>query len=468
MNTALCASTVLVPLTAGIAFLINREVPEPYIDEIFHIPQAQQYCQGEFHKWDPSLTTPPGLYIFSTALSWAFRRPCTPALLRLTNILLSTTLLPWSINGIIRSTTRTTRIPDVLVISTFPLITFFSQLYYTDTGSLTFVLAGYWAARERVYGLSALVGLVSLTFRQTNVVWIAFTAATAILSEYDAAPKPLLKISSPYDLVTELVQTPRRIINQPRRALEIFSWYLPTFAAFGVFIIWNGGIVLGHQEMHVATLHFPQLLYFLAFATVMGWPVLLEKGVERAVRGTIATGLGSRWKIACSLIVLGMMNLFVRKYTIEHPFLLADNRHYFFYIWRRVFKLHPFVPYALTPGYLICGLAWLWKIGRTQGLYWIIGFVACTTAVLVPTPLVEPRYFLIPYLFLRIHCLPIARQSGSATQSRNAKGPADGVRSRWVWVELVWNAFVNVVTIGLFLNVTFDWEGWEGKMRFMW
>jgi alpha-1,2-glucosyltransferase len=30
-------------------------------DEVFHIPQAQAYCSGDFHIWDPKLTTPPGL-----------------------------------------------------------------------------------------------------------------------------------------------------------------------------------------------------------------------------------------------------------------------------------------------------------------------------------------------------------------------------------------------------------------------
>ena len=32
-------------------------------DEIFHIPQAQQYCKGNFGSWDPMITTPPGLYV---------------------------------------------------------------------------------------------------------------------------------------------------------------------------------------------------------------------------------------------------------------------------------------------------------------------------------------------------------------------------------------------------------------------
>lgn len=32
-------------------------------DEIFHIPQAKQYCKGNFGSWDPMITTPPGLYV---------------------------------------------------------------------------------------------------------------------------------------------------------------------------------------------------------------------------------------------------------------------------------------------------------------------------------------------------------------------------------------------------------------------
>ena len=36
------------------------------LDEIFHIPAAQRYCAGNFSYWDPKITTPPGLYLYST------------------------------------------------------------------------------------------------------------------------------------------------------------------------------------------------------------------------------------------------------------------------------------------------------------------------------------------------------------------------------------------------------------------
>lgn len=31
-------------------------------DELFHVPQAQHYCLGNFTHWDPMITTFPGLY----------------------------------------------------------------------------------------------------------------------------------------------------------------------------------------------------------------------------------------------------------------------------------------------------------------------------------------------------------------------------------------------------------------------
>lgn len=56
---------------------------------------------------------------------------------------------------------------------------------------------------------------------------------------------------------------------------------------------------------------------------------------------------------------------------------------------------------------------------------------------------------------------------GSPSSRGSGAGRGEG-RAKWAWVEIAWNAFVNAVTIGVFLAVTFEWKGWEGKMRFMW
>ena len=45
-------------LLAGIANLVGKMVPQPYMDEIFHIPQAQAYCAGivPFHMFSSKVT----------------------------------------------------------------------------------------------------------------------------------------------------------------------------------------------------------------------------------------------------------------------------------------------------------------------------------------------------------------------------------------------------------------------------
>ena len=48
-----------------------RENVKRIKDEIFHIPAAERYCQSNYSYWDPKITTPPGLYIYSSLIAKA-------------------------------------------------------------------------------------------------------------------------------------------------------------------------------------------------------------------------------------------------------------------------------------------------------------------------------------------------------------------------------------------------------------
>jgi alpha-1,2-glucosyltransferase len=149
---------------------------------------------------------------------------------------------------------------------------------------------------------------------------------------------------------------------------------------------------------------------------------------------------------------------------IHHPFLLSDNRHYTFYVWRRVYMLHPLVPYLLVPGYLACAWAWFLRAGEPllfpslssttsdmltrraggeQTLLQTLVLPACVIPTLLPTPLLEPRYFLIPYILLR-------------AQVTDVQGWA-------LALEAVWYVLINAVTMYVFL-----FKEREGVGRFMW
>ena len=59
---------VFLGITVALLRYFNEIQPEPYMDEIFHIPQAQNYCSYNFSHWNTKITTLPGLYIVSLML----------------------------------------------------------------------------------------------------------------------------------------------------------------------------------------------------------------------------------------------------------------------------------------------------------------------------------------------------------------------------------------------------------------
>ena len=87
--------SALLAISLGIFIQFNAKQSKPYMDEIFHVPQAQKYCHYKFQDWDPKITTLPGIYLFSflclRALSYFLGQElhllCSTFLLRMTNVL---------------------------------------------------------------------------------------------------------------------------------------------------------------------------------------------------------------------------------------------------------------------------------------------------------------------------------------------------------------------------------------------
>ncbi|KAF9510697.1 glycosyltransferase family 59 protein [Hydnum rufescens UP504] len=502
-------------LNIAVAREVNSIVISPYMDEPFHVPQAQAYCNGDWTVWDPKITTPPGLYVLSVILKRLFIFKCTTGILRLTNVLLLLTLPP--ILSHLLATMRRINPPrsllepttESIVISAFPIAWFFSFLYYTELGSLVFVLACLWAAMKDRHWLAALLGLTSCSFRQTNIIWVLYAlGASSLLTLHRKARinaqnadshrvallhDPPVCFASIYDLSKSITSVPHAIVP----IMPSFLPYTILAAAFSVFIVWNGGIVLGDKSNHIPQLHVPQLHYFVGFSTALGLPVLVSgpggpvylfRQVRNRMFGSLRCVLSpvtlvfSRLRIAVS----------VHFFTIHHPFLLSDNRHYTFYVWNRLFRRHPVVPYLLSPAYLVCYHMWFirvycppWPVSISsqpdspdrsanppppssgsgessrgtppppdpdaKTLLQCLLLPICLVPTLLPTPLLEPRYFLIPYTLLRLQIEPPKRN-----------GP--GVGSGWaIIIEGVWYGVINWITMFVFL-----YRERENVGRFMW
>ena len=94
LKTLILQCSILVLFTSVVFSYIKDEQQNPYMDEIFYIPQAQNYYHGNFYHRNDKIITLPGLYIQSLELlyplSFISSRPistiCNAFYLRLTNV----------------------------------------------------------------------------------------------------------------------------------------------------------------------------------------------------------------------------------------------------------------------------------------------------------------------------------------------------------------------------------------------
>jgi alpha-1,2-glucosyltransferase len=175
-------------------------------DEVFHIPQAQAYCVGDFHVWDPKLTTPPGLYAFSTVFgNLGGIRNCDVFTLRLFNVLVLALTVAYTASCYViinrPSNASPFRVSPAALhtaynIALFPPLFFFSGLFYTDVLSTCLVLRMHKFFLQRDRGISLYVaGILALTLRQTNIFWIAvYMGGLEVVRTLQNMPKPPQKV----------------------------------------------------------------------------------------------------------------------------------------------------------------------------------------------------------------------------------------------------------------------------------
>ncbi|KAK4140247.1 glycosyltransferase [Dichotomopilus funicola] len=594
---------VQVILTTGLFFLtlastlwlnlVDKFVPEPYLDEVFHIPQAQTYCDGRFWDWDDKITTPPGLYFLSVALHRLGQsEKCDPRALRSANSLAAVLIAVVAaqckhlveVRAAERQGTKVSHglsfnaFYTGLNIALFPVIFFFSGLYYTDVVSTLTVLVAYQNHLQRVGprppGLindvwTALLGVMALFTRQTNVFWLVVymggLETAHILRSIEASPlvklhDPSLNRSGPEDWFLCTVTLAFAAIANPLRVVRQIWPHITVLGLFAGFVAWNGGVVLGDKSNHIATIHLAQMLYiwplFAFFSAPLAIPSILF-GLTRPIQYTkshvhLTSARNALTSIPYLLLTLAVSLAVVQYNTIIHPFTLADNRHYMFYVFRYTILRSPAIRLGLIAAYTASRwLMWDQLAGISHGptvteeatpssaltdekaqqqtkssnqqpdaepnpLPWLtttstshvastippqtstaLLWLLTTSLSLITAPLVEPRYFILPWVFYRLLVpawsisgpAPTGNGSAAGKESSSRKadtramgsGPLAWVRGvgakvdvRLV-VETAWFVGINVVTMYVFLARGFYWKGPDGELldegrvqRFMW
>ncbi|CCU82504.1 Dolichyl-phosphoglucose-dependent alpha-1,2 glucosyltransferase/ALG10/DIE2 [Blumeria hordei DH14] len=427
---------------------VSKLVPKPYLDEVFHIRQAQAYCHGNYTVWDPKITTPPAL-----AFSKQF---CSIHQLRLFNchaLLLTFYYAYGCRRRIVRKWARNRYLLDVDALHTafnitlFPPLFFFSGLFYTDVLSTCCVLVSYKLYLERNDErtnlrlnllCSFIIGIVCLLIRQTNIFWVAiFLGALQLVDT--------IKLHQIKEEILKSSIIRNQYISKFLKEYCILKLHDPSLEE------------AGDKSNHVATIHLPQMLYLWPLITFFSAPLLIPAGISffrrlnhqipRHVFISISwSNLQSALHITGGLIVC----LATIKYnTIIHPFTLADNRHYMFYIFRYSILCHPAIRFLLAPIYAICSAL--------------------------------PRYFITCWVLWRLN-IPmnlskelVSENKTSDSRTNNLffkalKKPYSSMcHKKWLWLETTWLILINFITGYIFLHKGFEWPQEPGNVqRFMW
>lgn len=421
-------------------YLVKLKVQTPFIDEIFHLRQCGKYCDLQFYEWDNKITTPPGLYIlgfiYGKALSFLGGDYCKNYhVLRSLNLIGGALFMPYMLHKL------KTRNTWVINITSLPLLFTYYFLFYTDVWSTALLVCSLSLVQDSTIAKCAISGLAaffSLWFRQTNIVWIFFI--TVLVIERKAGISLNFKA---YDIKLFV--------------LECFnSWanVLP-FAANGVFfvgfLVINKGITFGDKSNHEVTLHIVQVFYCLTFITIFTWPVWLSRSkLMRYVRFSLFDHYGLN-------VLLTVASLFTIKYIIEnftvvHPFLLADNRHYTFYIYKRIFLLN-YSSYFLAPIYHFAiwnTVTCLASANNNPSLGWVsvLAYFFSICLTVIPSPLFEPRYYIVPLVIFKIYCSP---EVDDLFWDKR-----DNFNYRQI-LDFAWLNTVNIVTMAVFFTYEFRW-----------
>ena len=320
---------------------------------------------------------------------------------------------------------------STISLASFPCLFFFNFLFYTDPGSLFFVLLMYFHHLNNQDVLASVFGLISLLFRQTNIVWVLFVAANA---SFEILRKNWSKLSK---------KTTRGKAFQVvmMNLLLTCGGYIVTGIAFLAFLLINRGIVLGDKTAHEVSFNIPQMFYFFGFCCFFGLTIILK---------SIASF--GRFLLENKLLFLLMSTgtgFLLRTMSTAHPYLLADNRHYTFYVWKRILNPSNILLDCSLPIVFVFGA---WSLNHSlskRDFTWKSLFLLSTAISLVPQKLLEFRYFVVPFVLWRLNVGPLSPFQ--------------------VVLELILNSVVNMSTIYVFLFRPFVWphEPYDIQ-RFMW
>lgn len=200
--------------------------------------------------------------------------------------------------------------------------------------------------------------------------------------------------------------------------------------------------MVGDKTAHEASIHIPQLFYFSLFCLIFGWPHFV---------GEVWNFLNfvKRHKVF-TFIAFMLCLIIVQFNTIVHPYMLADNRHYTFYIWNRFYGKYPSFRFTIIPVYIFALYVICKTMADRSDISVLFVYVPVVIGLLLPQKLIDVRYYFVPYIIFRLHV-----KNNSYTVFN-------------IILECVTYIILNVITFNIFFTKEFYWSDYEEAQRLIW
>jgi len=243
-----------------------------------------------------------------------------------------------------------------------PVLFPFFFLLYTDAFSLVFVLGMFYLVTKKRYNTAGIIGLLGLAVRQNSIIWYSLAFAASYLHEEG------WKLSW------------GAVVRQLKRA----ATFIIGVIVFITFAMVNNGFALGDRAMHPAFAFHVENIYFALFLIfflslpfqVMHWRQhmqLLKKPLTWFGIITIVAG-------------------YILFFRVTHPFNIVSGvwrNHLFWLIQQHVYLQLLFL--------LAVIFAFLFLLNTKLQKPYNRLFYPAVIAVLLPSWLIEPRYYIVPF-----------------------------------------------------------------------
>ena len=363
--------------------LLSHFHPSPLADETRHQGAITQVLRGHFDPSGPFML--PGYHLIIAAgsalagSSLSFSRLLTCLMCCVTVVLYAS--IPQRRHG--RGSGRS---PLLLVF--LPILFPYTAMVYTDAVALLFIIGAIWSHTRRLPILPALLMFLACLIRQSNMVWVVFMAAWRALEVWDECESEV--ISAGWSRWNTFI---RRLVLQ-------VSGYVVVLGLVGIVLLLHGGAVASDAPENRPQPNVGNFYTISFFALILWAPIWLERG-RQDVRSLVLAARMKPLQTGGMLLVVALLGAaLITTFDNWHPW----NQHLWYLRNIPIMLMERYMSFRVLGVaclfVAVCLIARFWSSQPNRGCLMLLALF--TILFLLPHPLVEPRYFIVPFVLADI------------------------------------------------------------------